>query len=428
MYQGIVTTITTEPIPGANKIKKALCHGFTTVVGIDTQDGALGVYFPEGGRLSPRMLQENKLLKSQGGYFDETGRVRALKLMKGTIKSEGIWLPLASIAWTKHDTYFNPGDLIDTIKGELVCEKYFTPATLKAATGNKAKNPKKGETPFFRKHVDTPQLRFVIDQIPDGSLIYFTEKLHGTSGRFGLSLETVPNPLWRRMLRLSERTQWKKLVGSKNVILTGNPGKGWYTDESFRDIDLDLHKGETLYYEIVGYTTTSAIMGSQPVKDPELKAKYGERMEYRYGCLPGQHEVYVYRITRTNDDGVQTELSWPQVKGRCKELGVKHCPEFNYTSLVEMFDLTPAGMGIEFTTRVPCIYNNGQPLPLQEICDGLLEGPSRIDESHIREGICLRIEEPNGRIWFAKHKSFTFKVLEGIIKEDVNYVDREEVA
>jgi hypothetical protein len=411
-YQGIVTTIATEPHPNADRIKIGKCHGFTVVVGLDTQDGALGVYFPEGGRFSPRMLTENKLLKSQGGYFDENGRIRAQKF-RG-VKSEGIWLPLTCLDWTASFGTIptrNPGDLIDTFNGELICEKYFTPATLRA-TQSSGKKQKKGETPWFRKQPDTPQLRFVIDQIPDGSLIYFTEKLHGTSGRFGLSLETVPNPWWRRMLRLSERTRWKKLVGSKNVILTDNPTGGYYEDESFRSIDLPLHKGETLYYEIVGYTTTGgAIMASQPVKDPELRAKYGERMEYRYGCLPAQHEVYVYRITRTNEDGVVTELPWAQVKGRCQELGVKHCPEITWAG-------GNGGVWVQFADL-------GM---LQEMCDQLYEGPSTIDQSHIREGIVLRIEEPNGRIWFTKHKSYDFKVLEGIIKEDVNYVDREEVA
>jgi hypothetical protein len=419
-YQGIVTTIATEPHPNADRIKIGKCHGFTVIIGLDTPEGALGVYFPEGGRFSPRMLTENKLLKSQGGYFDESGRIRAQKF-RG-VKSEGIWLPIGCLNWANglfsSQQEFKPGDLIDKIGDELVCEKYFTPATLAAST-NQAKKQKKGETPWFKKQGDTPQLRFVIDQIPDGALIYFTEKLHGTSGRYGLSLETVPNPWWRRMLRLSERVEWRLLVGSKNVILSDKPEGGYYKDESFRfkNLPVGIRKGETLYYEIVGYTSDGAqIMGSQPVKDPELKAKYGPVMTYKYGQLQGESKIYVYRITQTNEDGDVVELSWPQVKGRCKELGVEYCPDLHYGPWYKN------GLGIIGGASDPEYYN------LQEVADSCYEGSSMLDSSHIREGVVLRIEEPNGKIWFTKHKSYDFKVLEGIIKEDVNYVDREEIA
>ena len=151
-------------------------------------------------------------------------------------------------------------------------------------------------------------------------------------------------------------------------------------------------------------------MPPQPVKDPEVRKLYGDKMNYRYGQQIGSWNIYVYRITRTNEDGVVTELSWPQVKGRCKELGIEHVPEM-------AGDPTPIVVG--------------ENTPLGDVglmADAILEGPSHLDPTHIREGICLRIEQPDGKIWFAKHKSFTFKVLEGIIKDNENYVDREEIA
>ena len=49
-----------------------------------------------------------------------------------------------------------------------------------------------------------------------------------------------------------------------------------------------------------------------------------------------------------------------------------------------------------------------------------------IDASHIREGICIRIDKPNGKMEILKNKTFCFKCLEGIIK-DSGVVDSEEV-
>jgi hypothetical protein len=73
----------------------------------------------------------------------------------------------------------------------------------------------------------------------------------------------------------------------------------------------------------------------------------------------------------------------------------------------------------------PIIYDNNIK-KLSELIRHLTVGPSTIDMTHIREGIVLRIENKDG-VDFLKEKSFEFKLLEGIIKDDSNYVDLEEV-
>jgi hypothetical protein len=51
-------------------------------------------------------------------------------------------------------------------------------------------------------------------------------------------------------------------------------------------------------------------------------------------------------------------------------------------------------------------------------------GPSMLDQNHIKEGVCVRIEGGLHNKTF-KFKSFEFKVLEGIIK-DSGVIDAEE--
>jgi len=57
--------------------------------------------------------------------------------------------------------------------------------------------------------------------------------------------------------------------------------------------------------------------------------------------------------------------------------------------------------------------------------DYLAQGNSLLDSRHLREGVCVRIDQHGIRPKVYKHKSFNFKVLEGIIKDSV-VIDSEE--
>jgi hypothetical protein len=48
-----------------------------------------------------------------------------------------------------------------------------------------------------------------------------------------------------------------------------------------------------------------------------------------------------------------------------------------------------------------------------------------LDNRHLKEGVCVRIDHYGIKPKVYKHKSFNFKVLEGIIK-DSGLVDTEE--
>src|SRR5690606_14492257 len=84
-------------------------------------------------------------------------------------------------------------------------------------------------------------------------------------------------------------------------------------------------------------------------KDVELKELLGgtipKHMEYNYNCISGQNDIYVYRITQTNIDGESVDLSWPQVKRRCRELGVKHVVEYPDKSFFMIKDRETGGYG-----------------------------------------------------------------------------------
>lgn len=423
MYEAIICSIHTRPHPNADKLLLGEAHGYQVVVGLDTKDGELGVFFPTDGQLSEEMCEANDLIgytdpvtgEKRGGYFPRNRRVRSQKF-RGE-RSDGYWTPLTSLVWTgaKLDK-LTEGTKFTELNGKPVCNKYFTPATLKAmARGGPAR-----QNNFFAKHVETDQFKNEVDRIPINSIIYITEKLHGTSGRFGNVLDqsvekrTLLDRLFRRT-RISQ--SYTELIGTRNTILGKHSGPSFYGSEEFRyeairGLEGRLHPGEILYFEIVGYTHTGAsIMGQHDVtklQDKTLQKKYGKVMEYRYGCNPETtpFKLFVYRITQVAEDGHTIELSWPQVKARCAILGLQHVPEI---------PVPPHVWG----------WSSGDILKAVE---HHMEGESTLDHSHIREGVVLRVEQPNGETKFLKAKSFTFGLLEGYIKERDDYIDTEEVA
>lgn len=424
MYQAIIAPIVVRPHPNADRLQLGTTVGHQVVVGLEVKTGDGGIFFPPDGQLSLEYCEANKLLKTQGGYFDENRRVRAQRF-RGE-KSEGLWMPLSSLHYIYPQGFTAAiGTMLTELNGHPICNKYETKKTRSQGQGKSRTHQK--QNLYFKKHYDTPQWRFFKDQIPDNAYISITEKLHGTSGRYGRVL-TVPqaSPLLRFVQRLginwfNPKPRYAYLVGTRNVILDSaklGAGTSFYGDESFRFQavkGIELYEGEILYFELVGSFFTNAswteapnvkdIMGRQPIKDKELEKQYGKEMRYTYGQEEGTTGLYVYRITRTSPEGVVTELSWNQVKQRCNELGVAHVPEL----IIAVNQFCECTVDLERTVET------------------LTEGPSTLDSNHIREGVVVRVESENGTYWY-KNKSFTFGVLEGYIKDNDDYIDTEEAS
>ena len=136
------------------------------------------------------------------------------------------------------------------------------------------------------------------------------------------------------------------------------------------------------------------------MKDKEFVKRYGKTTTFTYGCPPGAHEIYVYRMSTTNEDGNEIDYSWDKVKHRCAEMDVKHVPELK---------------------RI--IYSDGMKDVFLKLCEKYNTGESTLTPTHIREGIVVRADGSKWTAW--KNKSFEFKVIEGINKE-TGVVDPEE--
>lgn len=404
MYTATVVRLTNvRKHPNADRLQLATVCGEQIIVGTDAKEGDLGLYFASDGQLSVEFATAHDLVqrmedgKRAGGFFSKTRQVRAQNF-RGE-KSYGFWMPISCLEFTGGDVPEEHAE-IDTWNGVPICNKYFTEATLKAQGKQTIGNPRK-KPRNFPEHVDTKHFAKAQQLFRPFSVVYVTEKLHGTSQRIGNVLTEVPvrRTLLDRLLRRT-RTEFKyqRVIGTRRQVLPDREKRGFYGSEEYRwecvsHFINELREGEIVYGEVVGYTNTGRpIMASHSTKElPEFKRMFGDTITYTYGCRPGTCAFYAYRITQ---HGV--ELSWPQVQQRCKELNIDTVPELHRFIMEESVE---------------------RPFVLA----------SEIDPSHPSEGVVYRIENDHGTD-FVKDKTWEFKVMEGIAKTSDNYVDTEEIA
>ncbi len=423
MYCGYITELKSLRKHGnADKLQLCTVFGNTVIVDLSYYEGQKVVYFPVDGQLGKEYAEENNLLRIKnedgtysGGYLDpEKRNIKAMKL-RGE-KSDGLVLPVESLSkWTNVEE-LKIGDQITTLNGTVICEKYI-PLRKSSHSGKSKPNSKKNQIkekyPTFYEHVDTEQLAYNLDKFKPGDTCYITLKMHGTSARTGntVKLEEGERTFIQKLFRkpAPQIKSWEFISGTRRVVLQGYEG-GYHGSNEFRkqyhDYFVDkLPKGVEVYYEIVGWIdgTDQTIMGkcsNSKIKDKEFSKLYGKETVFSYGCVPGTSDIYVYRMTMTNEDGVTVEIPWEVVKLWCDRFGVKHVPEFDK---------------FIFTTQED----------LMERVEKYYDGPDPVGKTHIREGVVIRIDNKE-KFTAYKHKNFSFKQLEGIIKDTSDAPDMEE--
>lgn len=460
MYQAIITPV--QAIlkhPNADKLEIAVVANNHVVVGIGNyKPDDLVIFFETDGCLSKEYCEANALYERfeevdgvrtriGTGYLDPNGRIRVLNLR--SYKSNGLVMPLRSLDFLDFDrSVLKAGYSFSSIGGTEICRKYETPATITAKATNKKDKPRLKVKIQFPEHVETENFRRNVQKIPSGATITITEKCHGTSGRATLAYTeqevynpflstvfnrlniTTPYPLinkawnWFRQT-VEEKTRqtikgYMPQNGTRRVVLKKDSGNtGYYGSDDFRWAVADrllpfLRKGETLYYEIVGWVApdrhimpphNTAVTG-----DKKFIKQYGQEITYNYGVPNGTAKAYVYRICITNEDGYQWDLSWDAVKARCAELGVDHVPE---------------------VFSIPCYRNDIElDTEYESVTDliGLVERLSLQSTfpNQSPEGVVIRVDY-QGKTWFLKEKNWYFLAMEGFSKDKPDYVDTEEI-
>ena len=436
MYCGYVTTLkNVRPHPNADRMKLADCFGNTVCVGLDAAEGEIGIYFPSDGQLSMEFAKENNLLRLYdenghsipgGGYLEPDKRnIKAISL-RG-VKSDGLFCSLSCVAYTGVNLDdLQVGQVITVINGHEICQKYIPRGNKSSGNhggANRTRKKKAPLAPLFAEHADTEQLAYNLAAFKAGDEIEITLKMHGTSQRTGYLpvLKGYKRSLLDKILRRPGEPvyDWDYVSGTRRTVLDSFEG-GFYGSNEFREnhhtlFKNKLWKGETVYYEVVGYTHTGAPIMATGSTPKEYVKEYGKKMEFSYGCKPPKSDIYVYRMTMTNEDGNVVEYTPDFMRYRCEQMGVKTVPVFEKFTIGDLRTCPNDDCDVYTTT----------PEDVIKIAEEYYDGPDPIGKTHIREGVvCRIINHPKFTAY--KHKNWCFKVVEGIVKENADAPDMEE--
>jgi hypothetical protein len=441
----------------ADKLQIATFFRNDVCVGLDTQVGDKGVFFPCDLQLSLEFCVNNNLLRvlpdgTKGpGYMDPDKRnVKAIRL-RGE-KSSGIYLPITCLEYTGVDlNSLNPGDPVSVINGVEICKKYIPArqrATSAGGAGSRtARRAKRTVAPTFFEHKDTEQLDYNLSAFKPGDEIEITLKIHGTSqrtanvpvlqeNRFSLAdnefksilIKLMPKGKWKD--RLIEKWcepvyDYDTISGTRRTVMDTFEG-GFYGSNEFREqyhefFKGKLWKGETVYYEVAGFTHDGApimaTVSNKGVNDKNFVKMYGEKTTFSYGCYPNglpeqRSHMWVYRMTMTNPDGQVVEYTPDFMRYRCEQMAVDCVPLLWKGTIPEH----PASKTDDTISAGEWIANKA---------DMYNDGPDPIDPRHVREGVVVRIlNRPTFTAY--KSKNHNFKVIEGIAKEVAEAPDMEE--
>ena len=474
MYKAYITALTNvRKHPNADRLLLADVFGNTVCVSTDYTEGQVGIYFPTDGQLSVEFAEKNNLLRKKddagnniGGYMDPDKRnVTAIRL-RGE-KSDGLFLPMSALnycyAHGDASIELRVGDVIDgVVNGHDICTKYIPRTNHRqgnVSEGNKTRKHKTPTAPLFAEHADTEQLAYNLGAFKVGDEIEISLKMHGTSQRTGYLpvFKGYKRTFFDWLFRREGKPiyDWGYVSGTRRVVLENYEG-GFYGDNTVREqhskmFEGKLNKGETVYYEVVGFTTSGApIMGSvdnKKMQDKEFIKQYGQTTTFSYGCSPDgvaeitvpelpyspvvdrpQSTIYVYRMTMTNEDGFVVEYTPDFMRYRCEQMGVKCVPVFFKGTVPQFADIMyvdknendrPDADEVAYTRKLDA----GE--WVMKMAEQFYDGTDPIGKTHIREGVVVRIlNRPKFAAY--KHKNFAFKVLEGIAKVNAEAPDMEE--
>ena len=465
MYNAYITRIKNiHKHPNADRLQIGECFGNAVIVSMEYENNQLGVYFPSDGQLSVEFADANNLLRKKdengnniGGYMDpEKRNVTAIKL-RGE-KSDGLFLPLKSLESFGDISTLREGDRIDNFNGREICCKYVPRKQNRRghySEGNKTRKKKVNVSPLFVEHADTEQLAYNLAAFKPGDEIEITLKMHGTSQRTGYLpvFKGYKRTLWDKITRKEGKPiyDWGYVSGTRRTVLENFEG-GYYGSNEFREahskfFEGKLNKGEEIFYEVVGFTHTGApIMASgdnKKLNDKDFVKQYGQTTVFSYGCEPTgkkimygndengvfqietdvpQSDIYVYRMTMTNEDGFTVEYTPDFMRYRCEQMGVKCVPVFGKAIISsDRLHLTsPDGYDHDYLIGEGDIGSM-----VMRAAEDYYDGPDPVGKTHVREGCVVRIIN-RPKFCAYKHKNFSFKCLEGIVKVEAEAPDMEE--
>lgn len=427
-----------QDVKGLDKLCKVTYQGNDVLTSKDADPNELYLFFPVESVISHDFLSKNNLFrhsklnydKTKSGFFEDNRRVKALKF-KG-ITSTGFIIPVTSLKPFLDNLNFKIGDEFNSINGNELCVKYIRKYLIqdpkKQSTRDRVNNII--DSRMAPEHFTTEHLLKNVYKLNLNDYIAVTYKLHGTSARYFNTLVKRPLKWYEKLaqklgVNVTDH-QYDYVCGSRKCIKSVGfeelPNKNHYYNSGDlwsavgkEYFEGKLNQGEVVYCEIVGKTYSGEAIQSG----------------YTYGFE--KPEVFVYRISNINPQGIELDLSYHQMIERAKQLNVKVCPELFYGKISDFFIRYAFAEHINYSTIKDgnIIYCDSEKNEISNetffstiFYNKLLEKPSILDSSVIEEGFCIRVDK-YGKPDIYKIKSKSFLLHEGVLLDKPEVVDME---
>lgn len=392
------------PVKGLDNLVQVTYQGNDCLVGKDSNPDELYLFFPAECEISNNFLKENNLFRHENlnadikkkGFFEDSGRVKAIKF-KGVI-STGFICPLNFLEWILSTQSIKIGMEFNSINGFEICKKHIKQIRHKG-TNFGPKSSKIIDQIVDRihapEHKDTEHLLKNAHKLDLNDVVVVTYKLHGTSARYFKTLVMRKLSLWDKIAKKLgikvQETQYEYVTGSRKVIKSVGfealPEKNhFYQEDLWSKVGKEyfegkLNNGEAVYCEIIGSTHS------------------GEAIQSGYQYQLMKPDVYIYRISNINDQGIEIDLPYKHMIERAKQLDIKVVPELFYGPLHKFFT--------SYMDRIPVDDRDMEPLLSDLFYNILLEKPSILDPSVVEEGFCIRKDQyPRPEVFKIKSKKF----------------------
>ena len=338
------------PIPGADRLVRAVVCGRNVVISKDLSIDNIYVYVPVETSLSHKYLSKNNLyrissesyqlndnfeevtkmldegkslgeLSNMGGFFEKNGRVKQIKI-RG-VYSQGYLADIQSLkkAYPILDQCVIDefeelvGESFDVIGDEVFCEKYLVGGKKQVVQKvndqkhyqQRSKNLRRARVLVpgqFSYHYDTTQFGDAYKKFKPTDDVSISVKVHGSSGIFANVLCYKQTEGWFKKIIYSifKPKEYRLLYASRTKIRNErvydaprDPNYFYGSDiwAPVRDLLEDhIGKGMIVYGEIVGYVAGTTKMIQKG---------------HDYGCAPGEWKFMPYRIVQVSRRGKRTE-------------------------------------------------------------------------------------------------------------------------
>lgn len=337
-YAAFIYEVTqTHPLDGLDNLVGVNVGGYQALVPKTTKPGDRFVAVVAGTQISASYamllnLHRDASLnadKTQTGYLENNRRVKAIRLRGNASNALLLDINLFEADLSNERV----GVEFDHIDGVEFSRKFVVPTKGNINNGSAVvKKHKSGVTDeFFPQHYDTPQW-YRVSQEFAGKDVTVTQKLHGTSIRFGWTL-AERNLKWYE--RLAQRlgvkvstVEDKFVVGSRRVIKTEGDGDHWYSTDIWSEFAEKHGLAEALPKNVIVY---GELIGWLPDGEPIQRG-------YTYDLPKGQAALYIYRVTIMTPQGVQYDLSDAAMREFVEQRGLKAVPLLASFSCAEKAD------------------------------------------------------------------------------------------